>query len=825
MKRFYLYIIATTLLLLLSGCTDNFGDSTIPHGDNSTTLTISLTQTRTSLGGKSGNSYHVYWSEGDKIAINGVCSTEAEIDASNKAYAKFSVSASLQAPYYITYPHTSATSADSPKVLFPTEQNYVKGSFASGCAPMCGYAPNANEAIELSHLAGILRLPVKAEKEGVKLEKVVITSTTGKPLAGLFYVDCLTSTITPSKECSNTITYTLPDNFALSTTTAEPLYIALPTGEAGNCKIEFVEPSGEKMVCLWRPTTPVKQGVIREFDAITYKAGTESSITPFVGVEESLIIRYNSIFGYVKDSNGNPIKDVPVSDGFTIVTTDANGYYSIDISSDTYYIYITVPSEYEIPIGENGEACFFKKYPSDTQQYDFTLTPIPGGKEKKFALFTFGDPQVSGDASLARFYNEAVPGIKAHCDKLSQQMPCYGITLGDIISNGTSANRGHLRIPMRDGFSYSQVGMPVFHVMGNHDCTFYNSVHPIYPDAYNSSYNLVAQREHEEVFGPVNYSFNRGDVHIIGMRDIIYTSNTSQSVKLGFLDSQLEWLKQDLALVPKEHTVLFCVHIPMMKDNTLYNTPAVLELLNTFPKMHIISGHRHFVWNYEYAKEGSPYTNLEEHVMGAICGAWWKTNLCGDGAPCGYGVFVGEGKELSDWYHIGYHEGMNERSHQMRLYRGNAITGAAKPAGDSSATKGYYAFNFSEDTLLANIYFADSGWTVKVYEDGVYSGNMTKVPYVRRPTLANFIGDGSWESPYTPKIATSNDTYVTGLMLGLLGLSDGTGGARDECYHMYQYRLKNKDAEIKVEAIDRWGNIYTETKITEGTDYSITKAK
>ena len=102
---------------------------------------------------------------------------------------------------------------------------------------------------------------------------------------------------------------------------------------------------------------------------------------------------------------------------------------------------------------------------------------------------------------------------------------------------------------------------------------------------------------------------------------------------------------------------------------------------------------------------------------------------------------------------------------------------------------------------------------------------MTKVPYVRRPTLANFIGDGSWESPYMPKIATSNDTYVTGLMLGLLGLSDSTGGARDECYHMYQYKLKNKDAEIKVEAIDRWGNIYTETKITEGTDYSITKAK
>ena len=40
---------------------------------------------------------------------------------------------------------------------------------------------------------------------------------------------------------------------------------------------------------------------------------------------------------------------------------------------------------------------------------------------------------------------------------------------------------------------------------------------------------------------------------------------------------------------------------------------------------------------------------------------------------------------------------------------------------------------------------------------------------------------------------------------------------------MYQYKLKNKSAEIKVVATDRFGNKYTETKITEGTDYSLAK--
>lgn len=822
MKRFYLYTTAI-IALLLSACTKEFQGDSIISSIHSATLEISLEQTRTSLGSKSSNEYPVYWSEGDMIAINGKCSNAAKIDAENRANAVFTIDGGLSYPYHVTYPYTSSTSSQAPVVLFPAEQHYTKDSFEKDSAPMCGYLAEAGEKISLSHLAGVLRIPVVAEKSNTTLKKIVITSDA--KISGLFNVDCTSATLSPSEECGKSITYLLPDNFQLSTIVGTPLYISIPAVDVGKCKVEFFDNSGNKMVCHWAPSAPIKKGIVREFKAIKFDPGTKGALEPLTSESDQLIIRYKTIFGYVKDSKGQPIKDVPVSDGFTIVTTDANGYYSIDISTNTWYIFITVPSEYEIPVNELGQPCFYKRYPSDKQQYDFTLTPIAGGKEKKFALFTFGDPQVASDSALNRFLTEAVPGIKAHADLVSKEMPCYGITLGDIISMGSSRDVSSYREPMRDGFAADKVGIPVFQVMGNHDCNFYNANKPAFPDEYNSEYNLVVQRHHEEMFGPINYSFNRGDVHIIGMRNIYYPNNNSQSSKLGFLDSQLEWLKQDLALVPKDHTVLFCVHIPMMKDNTLYNTPAVMELLNTFPKMHIISGHRHFVWNYEYAKEGSKYKNLEEHVMGAVCGAWWKTNLCGDGAPCGFGVFVGEGKDITDWYHVGYHNGMHERSHQMRIYRGNAICGAAAPEGNTVATKGYYAFNFSEDTLLANVYFADSKWTMKVYEDGVYSGNMTKVPFVRRPLFSTFTGDGSWESPFTPQTSTSNDTYVTGLMLGVMGYNDSTGGARDECYHMYQYKLKNKDAKIKVEAIDRWGNVYTETKITEGTDYSITKAK
>ena len=70
---------------------------------------------------------------------------------------------------------------------------------------------------------------------------------------------------------------------------------------------------------------------------------------------------------------------------------------------------------------------------------------------------------------------------------------------------------------------------------------------------------------------------------------------------------------------------------------------------------------------------------------------------------------------------------------------------------------------------------------------------------------------------------TSHDFYVTGLLLGVLGRNPSSAGSFSGCYHLYQYKLKNKSATIKVVATDRFGNEYTETKITEGTDFSVTK--
>ena len=115
---------------------------------------------------------------------------------------------------------------------------------------------------------------------------------------------------------------------------------------------------------------------------------------------------------------------------------------------------------------------------------------------------------------------------------------------------------------------------------------------------------------------------------------------------------------------------------------------------------------------------------------------------------------------------------------------------------------------------------------MKVYEDGVYSGDMTKLPATSL-SFSTLIGDGSAENPFRfeASVSSGHDLYTAGLLIGIQSrYSNGAPAAN--CWqgnaHMYKYELKNKDAQIKVVAIDRFGNEYSETKITEGTDYTLT---
>ena len=557
-----------------------------------------------------------------------------------------------------------------------------------------------------------------------------------------------------------------------------------------------------------------------------------TTATKQVCVDNLQIVQYykvpdNHIYGYVTDmETSEPIEGIVVSDGFEITTTDEYGMYLLPRNRDAKLVYYSTPAEYEMFV-RNYQPAFYSKIKGDNNEYNFSLKKLPGGKEQKFALFTFADPQVSTSAKLKRLQDEFTPAVKAHSSTLD--IPCYGITLGDIISNGNDSNTTPYMQSVRDYMRTDVIGIPVFHVMGNHDCNFFNETNPLPSDGSEGEYTnshkeqIKAQSEFENVLGPVNYSFNRGDVHIVAMRDILYASNTTQSgYSTGFTKEQYEWLVEDLSYVSRDKMVVLCVHIPLYSKVTNsgeegHYIQEVHELLNEFSEAHILSGHMHTHTNYQHEDY-----NIYEHNMASVCGAWWLSNITGDGVPNGYGVFIGDGNTFSDWYYMGYAKGMNTREHQMRLYRGDAITGAERPSNNKPKYAGYYQFNFGEDVILANVYNADKDWIIEVYEDDICTGTMQRVSTSKSVSFSKLIGSYTKDDPRRIKEGTvgAYDMWVTGVHLSL---DENTSSARGWtiCSHLYKYELQNPEAQsITVVAKDKFGNIYKETKFTDYNDHT-----
>lgn len=817
MKKTLLFWALTAIFAV--GCqTDNTSDNIIGNiaNDDSTTLDIALSDTRISLGEKQDSSYPIYWSKDDKIVVNGVPSEKIQINEEDRARAIFSFNQKLDYPYAVTYPYSASTTAKNPIVEFPAEQKYVENSFDVNSTPMCGYVINKGDKISLSHLSGVLRIPIKSAYDNTILDKVVLTATSGAKLAGEFSVDCENAKITTTENTQSSITYTLPSNFKLSQIIGVPLYISVPAGFVGNCTIEFIEKSGAKMTCSWAPSSPVKAGIVREFKGLTYEHKANGVLEPLPVEKDELMTFYKKIYGYVRYSNGSPISGVAVSDGFQVTKTDSKGYYELkNVTSESWYIYCSLPADVKVPIDELGRPGFFKKYPANSPQYDFTFEKLPGGKEKEFNIFAIADTQPGNDLQLERFRIQAAPEIKSYSKSLG--LPAYGMVLGDLVNS-----KPNMMPLMRDELAESKTGMPIFTVMGNHDHIAYSSSNPAFTDERNGSYMLKIQRGFEECFGPVNYSFNRGDVHIIGMRNVKHLNNTHVSdYTTGFTDRQFEWLQQDLALVPKDKMVVLCVHIPILNGGKLGDgsyRQEILKLMDQYAEAHILSGHTHYMRPYDHVWYKTGH-KIYEHCIASTRYDMPDSNIHRDGTPLGYAVLKVKDNAFVDWYYKGFTHGMDTRDDQMHIYRGNAIFGSTPTDADRYGTMGYYQFPYENDVILANIYSSDPSWKVEVYEDGVYGGKMTHIYNLTGAEYENLDGDGSYENPRRVKagLECSRDWWAVGILMGYLGSEINNN--YNTCHTMWKYTLKNPNAKhIEVRATDRFGYVYKEDKITDNTN-------
>ncbi len=463
-----------------------------------------------------------------------------------------------------------------------------------------------------------------------------------------------------------------------------------------------------------------------------------------------------TVYGEIKDEKGKGIEGVVVSDGFTCVATNKNGVYQMAHSPEARFVYYSTPSGYNVNVENDSVAypMFYARLHNSSStplKYDFTLKQLKE-EEKRFTLLCLGDIQPSSVKDVERFRDETMNDIKTLLPALGK--PVYAMSMGDVTGEKPELYQSVKK-------HMGSAGFPMFTTIGNHD-------------KFSENKSIRNANTFMEAFGPVNFSYNRGDVHFVFMDDILFSSEKGSEYKGGFTDEQVTWLKQDLSFVSKDKMVILIVHIPIRDAKNMQNRENILSLLKGFKEVHIMAGHTHYGQNFEHTS-----LNIYEHIHGGACGAFWRSNINGDGTPNGYAVYEIDGATITNWY---YKPTNYDKSFQMRLHYGDTKFGGEY---------GSFDYGKSAKTLIANIWNADSKWEIEVYEDGVKTGDMLKMK-------------------------VDKDAWARGYHIGVLNRNVNNYSPAN--HHLYEYQLKPATKRVEVKATDRFGTVYTQDQIIATLD-------
>ena len=440
------------------------------------------------------------------------------------------------------------------------------------------------------------------------------------------------------------------------------------------------------------------------------------------------------IYGKVLNTEtGAPVSGAVVSDGFSTVLTNKQGEYRFNSHPGASHVFISVPERYEIPLKEGMPQIFESIDTSkDSIQVVFNLKPLKNGVEKEFTLFAVADPQVLNAKDLRRLNNETIPDIK---EEIKSYQNVYGLTLGDIAFDSLKIFRDIKQ-------SFISTNIPFFHTIGNHD--FATNIYD--PGA--------ASKEYISHFGPLDYSFNRGDAHIIVMNNVFNYGVSSGN--FGFSEEQIIWLRSNLKHVPKEKMLIVGVHIPVLPSTTMERKSQFLEALSAYNEVHILSGHWHANRNIINVD-----LNIYVHITGAASGMWWSSNVNKCGAPSGYGVYEINGNKMKNWY---YKSVNYEKGHQITML---------EP----------YTFGDKEGYVIANVWNADDKWKVELIEDGQNRGQMERF------------------TAYAPEVFALNKSK---------NINENTNWYL-KTNHLFRFKPTVNALAFTIKATDPFGNIYQQT--------------
>ena len=505
-----------------------------------------------------------------------------------------------------------------------------------------------------------------------------------------------------------------------------------------------------------------------------------------------------TVYGIVS-SAGVGVENVVVSDGAEVTVTNEKGIYQLKSAKKWGYVFISVPSGYEVPsVGVLPQFHRALKNSADVvERADFKLEKVDG--QDSYKIFMLGDMHLAnrtGDlGQFAQFTSDLTDYMTRH---KGEKM--YALTLGDMTWDLYWYSNSYY-FPQYLNTVNSQIkNLQIFHTMGNHDNDFQTR------SDYDAAVKYVDQ------ICPTYYSFNIGKVHYVVMDDIdcsSYDGSTSCNYVKSLSAEQLDWLAKDLSYVAKTTPVVVAMHAQVFYpttsgfkiDHDPVNTLRLFDILDGYT-VRFVTGHTHKLFNVTPDAPIVDGHNFREYNSGSVCASWWWSgnltpgiHIGTDGTPGGYGIWDVTGTDFQCLYKsTGWPEEYQFRSYDLNNVHFSMADVPLMPSDISASVKNAYmqyvnAYPQNNDNeVLINIWNWNSDWTLSVVDEN-------------RKTL-----------PYT-EVWAYDPLHIAALSVKRFnnaGLKSTPSFITDKFTHFFKVKADDADTDLVITVKDEFGNEWTE---------------
>lgn len=505
-----------------------------------------------------------------------------------------------------------------------------------------------------------------------------------------------------------------------------------------------------------------------------------------------------TVYGIVS-SAGVGVENVVVSDGAEVTVTNEKGIYQLKSAKKWGYVFISVPSGYEVPsVGVLPQFHRALKNSADVvERADFKLEKVDG--QDSYKIFMLGDMHLAnrtGDlGQFAQFTSDLTDYMTRH---KGEKM--YALTLGDMTWDLYWYSNSYY-FPQYLNTINSQIkNLQIFHTMGNHDNDFQTR------SDYDAAVKYVDQ------ICPTYYSFNIGKVHYVVMDDIdcsSYDGTESRNYVKSLSAEQLDWLAKDLSHVAKTTPVVVAMHAQVFYPTTSgfkidqdpVNTLRLFDILDGYT-VRFVTGHTHKLFNVTPDAPIVDGHNFREYNSGSVCASWWWSgnltpgiHIGTDGTPGGYGIWDVTGTDFQCLYKsTGWPEEYQFRSYDLNNVHFSMADVPLMPSDISASVKNAYmqyvnAYPQNNDNeVLINIWNWNSDWTLSVVDEN-------------RKTL-----------PYT-EVWAYDPLHIAALSVKRFNnarLKSTPSFITDKFTHFFKVKADDADTDLVITVKDEFGNEWTE---------------